>query len=302
MAKRLTDTEKWNMAWFRTLSPRLKAINDFLCDSCDYAGIWDIDLQAISFFINDTDELGHLVPVTFSDIEKAMNGKVEYIGTDKMFFEGFVTFQYKLDELVDLNVNNKVHNNVIERLIKYGIITLDFFVQQDGSKSHAVLIKNKTSPRGGPGAGPALGPRAMDMEKEMEMEEEEEKERERAQKVREISDPFFSRKFNRHELPKAAVLWNEHCGDLTKMTMTTAKWTLASERLLAEYGDDEFIRAVTLIAGNSFLSGQNKRKWKASFTWLIKDDNLAKVLVGDYSDLTSVDSMLEKLRKELEAG
>lgn len=112
-------------------------------------------------------------------------------------------------------------------------------------------------------------------------------------------DPFGQKRFNRHKLPQAAELWNANCGELTKLNMCTSVWASKSDALLAEYGAEEFTRAVVLVASNSFLTGNSKSKWKATFSWLIKDDNLAKVLVGDYSNESSVDDMLLQMGKEL---
>ena len=35
---------------------------------------------------------------------------------------------------------------------------------------------------------------------------------------------------------------------------------------------------------SSFLAGKNDRNWTASFDWLLKDANMAKVLDGAYQD------------------
>ena len=35
---------------------------------------------------------------------------------------------------------------------------------------------------------------------------------------------------------------------------------------------------------SSFLKGSNDRNWMATFDWLIKDSNMAKVLEGNYAD------------------
>lgn len=112
-------------------------------------------------------------------------------------------------------------------------------------------------------------------------------------------DPFGQKRHNRHQLPPAAEIWNSNCGDLIKLTMCTSTWAIKSNALLAEYGAEEFARGVRLIASNSFLTGNSKSKWKATFSWLIKDDNLAKVLVGDYANETSVEDMLAQLEKEM---
>ena len=42
-----------------------------------------------------------------------------------------------------------------------------------------------------------------------------------------------------------------------------------------------------MAEASSFLKGQNSRNWSASFDWLIKDANMAKVLDGNYQDRQS---------------
>jgi hypothetical protein len=37
------------------------------------------------------------------------------------------------------------------------------------------------------------------------------------------------------------------------------------------------------VADSEFLTGANERSWKASFDWLMKPDNFAKVMEGNYS-------------------
>lgn len=121
MAKRLVDTEIWKMAWFRKLSPKLKSVFKYICDNCDHAGIWEIDLEILSMHVNDRDAAGNLQQVSQDEIVWAFQEKVQLIGADKMFIESFVLFQYKLKSISDLNPQNKVHRSVIERLEKYSI-------------------------------------------------------------------------------------------------------------------------------------------------------------------------------------
>lgn len=39
-----------------------------------------------------------------------------------------------------------------------------------------------------------------------------------------------------------------------------------------------------MAEASNFLKGQNNRNWSATFDWLIKDANMAKVLDGNYAD------------------
>lgn len=104
LAKRMTDTGKWAKAWFRALTPIEKCVWIFLCDLCDHAGIWDIDEDALSFYIGDK--------FTVDQILKTFGERVEIFG-DKMVLKGFLEFQYGA-----LNQSNRVHKSAAERLEK----------------------------------------------------------------------------------------------------------------------------------------------------------------------------------------
>ena len=47
---------------------------------------------------------------------------------------------------------------------------------------------------------------------------------------------------------------------------------------------EDFQKLFEMAEGSSFLKGQNNRNWSATFDWLIKDTNMAKVLDGNYQD------------------
>lgn len=148
MAKRFTDTGKWKMAWFRELSPKLKAINDFICDNCDHAGIWDIDLKGLSFYVNEMNSRGVVQDISLGEIDKAFQGKVVFIGNDKLFLEVFVLFQYKLKSLTDLKFSNTVHKSIVDRLEKYQIISVQSFKQENSDviKTNIIILKGLPMP------------------------------------------------------------------------------------------------------------------------------------------------------------
>lgn len=107
MAKRFTDTGKWDKAWFRKLTPKMKCVWMFFCDRCDHAGIWEIDEDAFGYFIGDDLSLNEVLS-TFSD-------KIQRIKTNKIFIPGFVDFQYG-----SLNPSNRVHKSILDRVKKEG--------------------------------------------------------------------------------------------------------------------------------------------------------------------------------------
>jgi hypothetical protein len=113
MAKRFTDTDKWKKQWFRKLTPEMKCFWIYLCDNCNHAGVWDVDLEAAGIFIGAKleeqaimDTFGHQVTVIDS-------GK-------KWFIKNFIIFQYKVFQ-EKLNPLNKVHKSVIDILVIDGL-------------------------------------------------------------------------------------------------------------------------------------------------------------------------------------
>lgn len=101
MAKRFTDTGKWAKASFSELSAEMKLVWIYLCDHCDHAGIWDINMKLLSF------QVGY--GLTLRDLDK-LGDKIEIVG-NKIIIPSFVEFQYG-----ELNPDNRVHLSVINRI------------------------------------------------------------------------------------------------------------------------------------------------------------------------------------------
>lgn len=112
MAKRFTDSKKWDKAWFMGLAPKIKLLWQYLCDNCDNAGIWDMNFPLASLQIG--------TKVNEQDLSE-LGAKVVHVGDNKIFVRGFVEFQYNISEDNPLNPDNKAHLSVIRTLQKYGI-------------------------------------------------------------------------------------------------------------------------------------------------------------------------------------
>lgn len=107
MAKRFTDTNKWDHSWIRRLSCKFKCALFYILDKCDHAGLWVADFEAMSFIIGET--------VTQHDFENHFKDKIILIKSDKYFIPSFIDFQYG-----SLNQDNRVHKSVILLLEKEG--------------------------------------------------------------------------------------------------------------------------------------------------------------------------------------
>lgn len=124
MAKRFTDTEKWDKAWFRKLSLKMKCVWFYLCDKCDHAGVWEIDLETMGHFIGQK--------ISLLEITNTFGYRVTVRENDKLFVESFVTFQYGI-----LNPENRAHKSVIsklEKLAPYKGLTSPFEGATNGAK------------------------------------------------------------------------------------------------------------------------------------------------------------------------
>ena len=78
-------------------------------------------------------------------------------------------------------------------------------------------------------------------------------------------------------------LFNKICcslGTVKNITKNRAETICGS---LKTYSVDDFKKVFEKAEQSDFLKGNNNRNWSASFDWLIKEDNMAKVLEGKYN-------------------
>jgi len=86
MAKRLTDSTKWNDNWYSNLPMDIKLVWNYLLDTCDHAGVYKVNLKLLRF---QTD-----CERTETEIIEYLKERI-YIKGDKWFIPKFITFQYK---------------------------------------------------------------------------------------------------------------------------------------------------------------------------------------------------------------
>jgi len=101
MSKRFTDTDKWKRPWFRNLPMEYRLLWLYLCDNCDQAGIWYVDLELASFMLGKT--------ITEEKALQLLNKQIE-VSADKTRWKivDFVPFQYG-----NLIPNNNLHKSVL---------------------------------------------------------------------------------------------------------------------------------------------------------------------------------------------
>ena len=79
-------------------------------------------------------------------------------------------------------------------------------------------------------------------------------------------------------------LYNNTCTELSKIVSLSENRKKAIAARWKEYGHDiaVFEKLFTLAQESNFLKGKNDRNWSATFDWLMKSANMAKVLEGNY--------------------
>ncbi len=112
MSNRFTETEKWKDPWFCELDLQHKLFWLYLCDTCDHAGIWQVNIPLVKFHIPDL----QYNPDNFKD-------RVVILSKEKWFIKKFVLYQQKVNSLDELNPSNKCHASIINILEKEKILS-----------------------------------------------------------------------------------------------------------------------------------------------------------------------------------
>ncbi len=104
MTTRFTETLKWEDMWFRKLKPYEKLLFNFICDKCDIAGFWEIDLELAAYFTGIEQEA---ILGAFEGLSRG------YIKNDKyIWLKNFIQHQRNWP----LNPENNAHKAIIARL------------------------------------------------------------------------------------------------------------------------------------------------------------------------------------------
>lgn len=78
--------------------------------------------------------------------------------------------------------------------------------------------------------------------------------------------------------------FNSVCVSFPSVKVISDARKKAIKARLKNYSVDDFRTLFEKAEASSFLKGKNSSNWSATFDWLIKDSNMAKVLDGNYDD------------------
>ena len=97
-------------------------------------------------------------------------------------------------------------------------------------------------------------------------------------------DAKFQKNFANFSPKEIMNLFNEICISLEPAKYLTSSRREAIEAMKAKYSAEDIEECFRCAEASAFLKGQNERSWKATFDWLIQENNMARVLEGNFSD------------------
>lgn len=79
-------------------------------------------------------------------------------------------------------------------------------------------------------------------------------------------------------------IYNQTCTNLPQIQKLTDKREKAIDNFLREFTEEQFEEVCRMANSSDFLIGNNDRKWKADFDFLMRTDKATNVLEGKYSN------------------
>lgn len=81
-----------------------------------------------------------------------------------------------------------------------------------------------------------------------------------------------------------ADMYNDTCVSFPQLKSLSNARKKAIKARLKTYRPEDFKKMFEMAEASDFLKGNNDRNWSATFDWMIKDSNMAKILDGNYDN------------------
>ena len=114
MAKRFTDSEKWNDVWFTELNNDQRIIWIYLLDNCDNAGIFKLNMKLINFNCSTN--------ISVEEFIFIYKERITQINKESWLINKFCSYQYGSDFLI--KTGNKAVQSAIKKLMEVKVVEL----------------------------------------------------------------------------------------------------------------------------------------------------------------------------------
>lgn len=290
MARRFTDTEKWEDPWFGELEPVFKLAWVFICDRCDHAGFWKWSTRSLLHHCG----IDLSAPARLKEFVKAFEGRLINVGRGTLYVRGFLEWQYRSIDTVAVG-NSRVMISV-RKLIEQQGVEVEFLNKENhnapdfgnplDTKAAQTLSKGlstKTSTRTLISRSTVGDRSTLNERKPMT------KKAERQTLLGESPRKRIPPKIPMETIQRVADIYNEVCAEGAGMRpcmMLSQKREQLIKRFWFRCGKDwdevrDFFKRVT---ESDFLTGR-KGAWKgADLTWLMDEEHSVKVWEGGYAE------------------
>lgn len=132
MAKRFTDSAKWDDPWFAELPSKYKLFYLYLLDECDHAGVWKVNFRKAQFMIGESLEQ--------AEVLRYMSDRVKRIDESYWHVTKFIKFQYGMLR------NDRMSQSALAILEKHGLTDIIQETKEAPSKplpSPSLGVKDK---------------------------------------------------------------------------------------------------------------------------------------------------------------
>lgn len=247
MGKRFTDTGKWRNSWFRGLPLKAKIVWTYLCDECDFSGIWKADYGLASYQVD--------FKFDAADLWEWFGEKVHFFSQDQVLIVQFYEFQY--GESKD-SWTAKVKARERLEALGFSFSNNKILLPTDHTPTTVVGQSDDCL---SVGVGVVVGVSNINTKEQKNSKKETE--------------------------AKLVKIWNENCGDLPTVRKLSPGRDKKASALFSALTEDEWVALIRKASESDFLTGKtDDSDWVATFDWFIgeknKTPNYIRVLEGHY--------------------
>lgn len=272
MAKRFTETNKWQDGWFLSLPNDYRIIWLWLVDNCSIAGFWKKDFDSLNFFYKPSTPTSFIDETKFKEI---FNGRCFDLG-EYFFIPKFLKVQYPQGLTSNKPIIISIRKEIYKRLGNdYSIITQSLgndypmITQSLDMIAQSYKIKDKDKDNKKEGGMEGKNTKILfEIKKEIDL----------AGQTSEVEKIEFNIFFDS---------WNKFAKEsnlISARELSPARKQKVTKRL-SEHPLEWWNEVFSLCARTLFLNGDSKEGWRASFDWIVANsDNGVKVLEGKYGE------------------